>query len=802
MHASGNNRGRVGPLLWLVGGLVALLGLPLLFGGIRLALLGGSLYYLLAGLGMLLAGGLLIAGRRTGVWLYALIFIGTLLWTLWETGNRYWGWIPRLDIILGLGVLVALVAPQLGFRRAPAWGAAGGLVLLAVVGGVLLFVPHGVTRNAEAPAFGASLHTDVGSAQPADNPAPQDWPAYGGGNAAQRYSPLSQITPDNVAQLEVAWQYRTGDLLEHRWGAETTPLKIGDAVYLCTSRNVLISLDAASGEERWRYDPQVSSDAIPYTAACRGVTYYEVPPARLAGSDGLCAQRIFSGTLDGRLIAVDAGTGEPCTGFGNGGEVDIKEGMGETPPGYVSINSAPVVVRDVLITGHQVLDGQRRYPPSGVIKGFDAVDGRLAWAWDAARPDYSGPLEEGETYVRGSPNMWTAAAGDNALGLVYLPMANSAADYWSRSRTEAENEWATSLVALDVTTGLPVWHFQTTHVDVWDYDLGSQPTLLDFPTDNGPVPAVLLPTKQGDIYVFDRRTGDPLVDIEERPVPQGGAEPEMRSPTQPYSLYHTVQQPDLTPQQMWGMTPYDQLFCRIQFHEAAYEGMYTPPQADRPWIEFTGYNGGVDWGGAALDPVRGVMLLNYNITPNYNRLVPREQADRYGWRPRDELPEDKGGAEGQGDPQEGTPYAIDVNAGWRVKYTGLLCKEPPYGGIRAVEVRTGRTLWDRPFGTARANGPWGIRSGLPFVIGTPNNGGAVLTASGLVFIAAATDDLIRAIDLRTGETLWQAALPAGGQANPLMYEAGGRQYLMIVAAGHHFMETPSGDYVLTYALPE
>src|SRR5690606_24037793 len=208
----------------------------------------------------------------------------------------------------------------------------------------------------------------------------------------------------------------------------------------------------------------------------------------------------------------DAGTGEPCTGFGKGGEVDIKEGMGETPPGYVSINSAPVVVRDVLITGHQVLDGQRRYPPSGVIRGFDAVDGSLAWAWDAARPDYSGPLAIGETYVRGSPNMWTAAAGDNALGMVYLPMANSAADYWSRSRTEAENEWATSLVALDVTTGLPVWHFQTTHVDVWDYDLGSQPTLLDFPTENGPVPAVLLPTKQGDIYVFDRRTGDPLVD--------------------------------------------------------------------------------------------------------------------------------------------------------------------------------------------------------------------------------------------------------------------------------------------------
>ncbi|MBL7251672.1 membrane-bound PQQ-dependent dehydrogenase, glucose/quinate/shikimate family [Alloalcanivorax marinus] len=823
--------------LMFIGVLVALVGAAFIGGGGWLASLGGSWYYLIAGLGMLFSGGLLAAGRRLGVTLYALVFVGSLLWTLWEAGANVWGWIPRMDVIAGLAVLVALVAPRVrdGVARGASYGVAGLLVLAVVAGFGLVLMPFGVSHPNPVPAPGsAALGTHVGQDQTADRPEPGDWPAYGGDHAAQRYSTLEQINRDNVGELKRAWTYRTGDLLEERWGAETTPLKVGDDVFLCTSRNILISLDAASGEENWRHDPEVSKDAIPYTAACRGVTYYEVPPGGRDGNEaggdapdndgdhlvaasgeaaarrtgnvddgGACAKRIFSGTLDGRLIAVDAATGEPCQDFGDGGQVDIKNNMGETPPGYVSINSAPVVVRDTLITGHQVLDGQRRDAPSGVIKAYDAITGELKWAWDAGRPDHSEPLTGDAIYTRGSPNMWTTAVGDNQLGLVYLPMGNSAADYWSTPRSDAENEWGTSLVALDVTTGKPVWHFQVAHKDVWDYDLGSQPTLLDFPTDDGPVPALLLPTKQGEVYVFNRRTGEPLVDIEERPVPQGGAEPEQRSATQPFSNYHSLKQPDLTEHDTWGMTPFDQMYCRIQYRQADYRGMYTPPNANRPWIEFTGYNGGSDWGSVALDPNRGVMIANYNITPNYNRLVPREKADEYGWVPREEKEGgDHGGAEGQGDPQAGTPYAIDVNAGWRVKWTGLLCKQPPYGGIRAVDVKTGETLWDRPFGTARANGPWGIRSGLPITIGTPNNGGAVVTAGGLIFIAAATDDLIRAIDIETGETVWQDALPAGGQANPLIYEADGRQYLMIVATGHHFMETPSGDYVITYALPD
>ena len=433
------------------------------------------------------------------------------------------------------------------------------------------------------------------------------------------------------------------------------------------------------------------------------------------------------------------------------------------------------------------------------------MTGELRWAWDMVNPDWTGAPPEGEEYARGTPNMWTTASSDEALGLVYLPMGNSAADYWSGSRRPQENEYSTALVALGVTTGKPRWHFQTVHRDVWDYDLGAQAILVDFPTGRGSVPALILPSKQGDVYVLDRRTGQPLFPVQERPVPRTGVEPQLRSPTQPFSSYHTLAFPRLTEADMWGMSPIDQMICRIQFRRAEYRGVYTPPTADRRFIQYPGYNGGTDWGGIAIDPVRGIIVANYNDMPNYNRLVPRAEAEEAGWpEPRGEA---RGGSmsesgHGSRDPQAGTPYAIAVNAGWRLPLTSLLCKRPPYGGIRAIEMTTGRTLWDRPFGTARRNGPWGIPSMLPINIGTPNNGGAVVTAGGLVFIAATTDNLIRAIDLNTGKTLWQDTLPAGGQATPAVYEVNGKQYLVIMAGGHHFMETPIGDELIAYALAD
>jgi quinoprotein glucose dehydrogenase len=652
------------------------------------------------------------------------------------------------------------------------------------------FLPYRITLATRVmPPANASVPASLTS-QPDD-----DWSAYGRGYDARRYSPLAQIRRDNVAGLRRAWTFRTGDLPKERWGAENTPLKVGDSLYLCTGRDVLIALDARSGKSRWRFDAKVSDESIPYTAACRGVAYYAEP-----GATGACATRIIAGTLDGRLVAVDARDGRRCAAFGSNGEVRITDGMGKASPGMVSITSAPTIVRGIVVTGHQVLDGQRRDAPSGVVQGYDAVTGRLAWAWDMMHPDWSSAPPAGQTYARGTPNMWTTASADEQLGLVYLPLGNSAVDYWSGSRTPVEDDYTASLVALDVRTGKPAWHFQTVHRDVWDYDLGSQATLVDFPTRAQPVPALLLPSKQGDVFVLDRRTGEPLVASTETAVPQGGVETVRRSPTQPYSGYHTLRGDDLDERSMWGLTPFDQLACRIQFLRARYKGVYTPPESAQPSVQYPAYNGGSDWGGIAIDPRRGIVVANYNTMANYNRLVPRVEADKRGWKPRDEGGGGKG-AKAQGDPQEGTPYAILVNGGWRLALTKLPCTQPPFGGIRAIELATGRTLWDRPFGDGRNNGPFGLHMHLPVPIGTPNNGGAAVTAGGLVFVAATTDNQLRAIDIDTGETLWQDTLPAGGQATPMVYAIDGREFVVVTAAGHHFMETAEGDYVIAYALP-
>lgn len=636
------------------------------------------------------------------------------------------------------------------------------------------------------------------SAKPLNNYKPsQHWPSWGGTVESKRYSPLDQINKDNVAKLKQVWSFESGDMpseaAKGKYSPEHTPLEMDGSLYYCTAKNIIIALDAVNGEEEWRFDPQVPDDAIPYGATCRGVAYFENPDLP---EDALCKHEIIEGTLDARLIAVDAALGQPCEDFGKNGEVDLAEGIGETVPGWYGNVAAPVIVRGIVVMGAQVKDGQAEDAPSGVIRGYDAATGKLAWAWDMCNPDLTGVPPDGQTYTRGTPNMWTSAAGDEELGYVYVPLGNSAVDYYGGNRSECENEYSSSVVALNVTTGKEVWHFQTVHYDVWDYDLGSQPTLVDFPTDNGTVPALIQASKQGQIYVLDRRTGKPLHSVESRKVPTDvGVEPDNLSETQPYSGYASLDKDRLTEKDMWGMSPLDQLWCRIQFRRATYEGEYTPPTVKNHFVEYPGYNGGSDWGSLAVDPVRGLIIANYNDMPNHNRLLTREEADERG------LTSITVGHGKHNNPQVGSPYAIDINAGWRLA-TGMLCKEPPYGWIRAIDLKTGKTKWDHPFGDASANGPFGIPSMMPVTIGTPNNGGSVVTAGGLIFIAATTDNKFRAIDTDTGEVLWETELPAGGQANPMTYEVNGRQYVVIAPGGHHFMETPIGDYVIAFALPQ
>jgi len=790
-------QGRAGGLSsLLLGGTIALIGLVLTTGGFYLAVLGGSVYYVLTGIALLASGGLLIRGNILGGWLYSAIFVVTVIWALAEAGTNNWALVPRVIAPLVLLVATLLVMPTLSaqpHRWKLGLGASAVAVVLTAATGLIF---AGMAETGPSSAL-PDQRFDMGD--PSLLWAGDDWPAYGGSDAARRFSPLGQITAANVKNLKRVWITHTGDMpssdkIAKTYGGENTPLKVGDMLYVCTPKNIVLALDPATGKQRWKFDPKVSDEAIPYTAACRGVSYFAVPSAP---ADRPCAQRIVYGTLDARLFALDALTGKRCAAFGNNGEVDTKIGMGNTPPGYVSINSPPTIVRGVVVTGHQVLDGQDRWAPSGVIRGFDAVTGKLRWAWDMMHPDWNGYPPQGQTWARGTPNMWTIASGDEQLGLVYLPMGNAAADYYSSLRRPQERDFATSLVALDVATGKPRWKFQAVRDDVWDYDFGAQATLVDFKG----TPALILPSKQGDIYVLDRRTGRPLTPVGTIKAPGGGVEPAQRAAVQRVSLWHTLRKPDLTERDMWGMSPIDQMICRIQFRKASYKGFFTPPESDRRSIEYPGYNGGTDWGGIAVDPRRGVIVANYNDMPNYVRLVPRAEADKKGWAPRDQARGDIGGAEGAGDPQAHTPYAIDVNAGWRLPLTGMLCKQPPYGGIRAIDMATGRTIWDKPLGEARTNGPFGIPSLLPWTIGTPNNGGSVVTAGGVIFVAAATDNLIRAIDLGTGKVLWKDVLPAGGQATPMTYMVGGRQYLVIAPGGHHFMETPIGDEVIAYALP-
>lgn len=820
----------------LVGCLLLLLGAVIGAGGIWLIALGGSWYYLLAGIALLVSGTLMVRRDIAGVWVYLATWIATLIWACWEVGLNGWALLPRIVAPTVILVFVLLAIPaleRLPYRRyAKANYAAAGMAVLLALGGALTAQMTGPAEASSHPrvvhylnlahaGLAANSSGSEGSdlkATPDVAPTPgrlaavsgtpgktpqagQDWPAYGGSKLATRYSPLDQITPQNVSRLEKIWTYRTGDMpseqAKGKYSPENTPLKIGEHLFVCSAKNIIISVNAASGKEEWRYDPKVSDAAIPYGATCRGVAYYEEPNA---APDQACSARILEGTLDARLIAVDAKNGQPCPDFGKHGTVDLKDGIGYTVPGWYSVTSPPTIVRGIAVVGAQVKDGQAADAPSGVIRGYDAVTGKLAWAWDMGHPDRTGAPPPGETYTRGTPNMWTMAAGDEELGYVYVPLGNASGDYYGAQRKPFENEYNSSLVAIDVTTGKPVWHFQTVHFDLWDYDLGSQPSLVDLPTEQGAVPAIILPSKQGQIYVLNRKTGKSLFPVQDRPVPQDGAEARDVSKTQHYSGYAHLDQARLTEKDMWGMSPIDQLWCRIQFKRAEYDGEYTDPTVNRAYIQYPGYNGGSDWGSVAVDAKRGILVANYNDMPNFDWLIPRAKADKLGYKPISEGGSDKAVAD-KGDPQAGLPYAIRVNAGWQLP-TGLLCKQPPYGHIRAIDLKTGKTLWDHPLGSARKNGPFGIPSMLPIAIGTPNNGGPLVTAGGLIFVAATTDDMFRAIDIKTGKVIWQVQLPAGGQATPMTYEVNGRQYVAIAPGGHHFMKTKVGDYVIAYALPK
>jgi quinoprotein glucose dehydrogenase len=616
-----------------------------------------------------------------------------------------------------------------------------------------------------------------------------EWPDYGGDKSGTRFSPLTQVTPANVGWLERVWVYHSGDVFDGsttlgKSSFQNTPLVVDGGLYFCTPRNRVIALDPETGAERWSFDPGVDVSNI-YTMNCRGVSTW-VDPA--APEDAACRRRIITGTLDGRLIALDARTGQPCAGFGKGGTVDLREGIGDTQPGEYGVTSAPLVVGDAIVTGTMVLDNRRVDAPGGVVRAYDARSGALRWGWDPVLPDVK-PQGEGVRWVRGTTNAWTTLVADPALGLVYVPTGNTSPDYWGGHRN-ALDYYSSSVVALSVTSGEVVWHFQAVHHDVWDYDLASPATLVDWPGPQGPVPALVQPSKMGYLFVLDRRTGRPLLEVIERPAPQAGGLPDdPLAPTQPAPAQASLRlHPEtLAPDDAFGFTFWDRRRCRELIASLRSDGIYTPPGLTAS-VQYPGMVGGMNWGGAAVDAQRGLVVVNVQRIATLIRLVPRADFEReFGDSPP------RYGFE----PQGGSPYALERRP--LLSPFGAPCNPPPWGELVGIDLASGETRWRSVLGTTRDLAPWP----LWFEYGTPNLGGPLLTASGLVFIGATTDHFLRAFDSASGSELWRARLPTSAHATPMTYRLrpDGRQYVVVAAGGHGLLGSPPGDALVAFALP-
>ena len=778
--------------LYVLAAVFAAAGLVLAFGGVQLIAAGGSWFYALAGLGFIATAALLFLRRPEALWLYAALTLVALIWALFEVGLFWWGLAPRGDVIVVLGLLLLIpwilhgldagesrVEHPFSSHALPLTGAIALTILVALASWFTNpFDQQGEVATAQA-------------SEPAADPLNGQWLSYGRTQWSQRYAPLDQINTETVSELEEVWRYNTGDTKMPDDPTETTfqvtPLMIEGVVYLCTQHQDVVALDAQSGEEVWRFDPGIRPEGSRQHQSCRGLAYR--PAAEAPGSasaDAACADRLYLPTADARLLAIDKDTGETCPAFGENGEIDLWRGMPNRKEGFYYSTSPPVVANGVIVIGGAVNDNVSVNEPSGVVRGYDAESGELLWAFDPGDPDLEVPLGPDQTYTENSPNVWAPMSADSELGLVYLPFGNMPPDQWGGNRPEDVERFSSSIVALDTRTGALEWVFQTVHHDVWDYDVPSQPTLMNLRTEVGETPVVIQATKQGEVYVLDRRTGEPVLPVEEIDVPQGAPPGDYSAPTQPVSAM-SFNPPELTGADMWGATLFDQMACRLRFQQLNYEGRYTP-QSVNGTLVYPGNFGVFNWGSIAVDPVTQTLYGTPGYLAFIHRLIPREN--------------DTMNYVSEGDPglneNYGAPFAVSLKP-FTSRYTGLPCQRPPWGYAAAADLTTGETVWMRPRGTARDRAP----VPLPLPVGVPDLGGPLVTAGDLMFETGRLDYFARAYDSRTGDKLWEARLPAGGQATPMTYLGeDGRQYLIVIAGGHGSLGTRIGDNVIAYALPE
>jgi quinate dehydrogenase (quinone) len=775
-------------LIWLVVALLGISGVFLTTGGAYLVFLGGSIYYVIAGIALIMASIFYARSRPAGLYIYFGLFLATIFWSLFEVGLNFWPLVPRLFAATALLFLCLLAVPKLDWAdhasraaRFSRYGAfvAAGTVLVTVL---LFFKPHGI----EAPASLAAV-----VATPSNGS--QDWPVYGKDAGGARFSLANQINPQNVDQLKVAWQYRTGEIAEAGSEFENTPLQVDGRMFICTPHNVVHALDPETGKLLWKFDPQVGNDLA--WNRCRGVGYFDgTKPGNAEEKAMPCLRRIILTTLDARMFSLDAETGKRCEDFGSNGEIDLKPGIGE-PSILYFLTSAPLIADNLAIIGGLVGDNEMLDEPSGVIRAFDVRTGTLAWAWDLGNPSLTGAPPPGQTYSLATPNSWSTSVYDAELGLVYIPLGNGTPDHWGAHRTAATEAYTDAIVALDARTGRERWKYRTVHHDLWDYDLASPPILHDIPDGEGSaIPAIIQPTKTGQIFVLDRRTGKPIRKVEELPVPKEGGLPGDRlSATQPFSTgMATDVLNHLTEQDMWGMTPLDQLACRIKFRQLRYEGPFTP-LSTQGTIVYPSTYGGYNWGGGSVDKVNHHIIINDIQLPMIVKAIPRSEFSRGKLTVGEE--------DGKDYPQLGTPFGIHTE---RMKSPlGIPCKAPPYGTLSAIDLKTGKRIWRRPVGTLEDTLLHDVPLLAPIPIGMPTMGGPTSTAGNLVFYAGTVDFFLRAYDARNGQELWKSRLPAGNQGGVITYtsDKSGRQFVALTAGGAR--ESPvRGDYVIAYALPE
>ncbi|MEG5695221.1 pyrroloquinoline quinone-dependent dehydrogenase [Enterobacter quasihormaechei] len=645
----------------------------------------------------------------------------------------------------------------------------------------------GTTKTTDDASTGNGGGQKVASAnQPATPlvPGTATWDSFHGQLNAQKYSPLTQITADNVGKLTKVWEFHTGDVSDGKgdtpatvWSA--TPIFANDTLYIGTPFDRLIALDPGTGKEKWHYDTKSSRKALTQPVLKnRGVSYWQ---AKQPVNGQACQKIVYMGTVDGKLFALDADSGKPCSNFADNGVLDLNQWNTVNAKYPLSVLQPPTVVGNHLLVGWAGKDWAYAEAPPGTVFSFNAQTGEREWTFDA--------IPEEIRKRTGTANVWTHMSADEANGLVYLPVSSPSPNYWGGNRVDAI-PLGTSTTALDINTGKVVWSRQWVHHDVWDYDINSAPTLMDITVDGKQIPALVQATKQGFLFVVNRLTGEDVWPIEERPVPQGdgSVQGEVLSPTQPFPTKPAPLLDQSKKPEIWKLADIvGGGQCSRLWDNLTYEGMYTPPTTKgEGTLTYPDSAGGVQWGGVAFDPQKQIAIVNTSHIVQYVKLYSREDYDN--------ADKDSGNESGFA-PQEGAPYGMRllVASNW----LGMPCWKPPFGEIVALDMHTGDVKWRRPVGASQQYGFF-----MPESWGSPTIGGPAVTAGGVIFIGASMDAKVRAYSVETGEELWSDQAEAPAVANPSVYEYKGRQYVAFVAGGNTILKDQVGDQVVVYALPE